>query len=148
MKPFAMCGMPGAVCSRDGVHNATDRAKSHQRHLMKGKEGYPTWGYDCTVTHNRQFLEVRCAFRGNTIDKTMVRDSPIVNKLANDHLFPDHKYNLLTSEPPQNDVIGMKEVHAINDGGYHNWPKTPASPKPDMMRRQAFWRNIVDCPSR
>jgi hypothetical protein len=27
-KPFAMCGMIGAVFSRDGVHIATDRAKS------------------------------------------------------------------------------------------------------------------------
>jgi hypothetical protein len=42
VKPFAICGMIGGVCSRDGVHIATDRAKSHQRHLMTGKEGYPT----------------------------------------------------------------------------------------------------------
>jgi hypothetical protein len=90
MKPFSMCGMPGAVCNRDGVYIATYRAKYQQRHLMACKEGYPTWGYDCTVTHNRQFLEVHGAFRGNTNDTTMVRDSPIVIKLTQDPLFADH----------------------------------------------------------
>ena len=40
-KPFHMCGTTGVVCRRDGVHYATDRAKSQQRHLMVGKEGYP-----------------------------------------------------------------------------------------------------------
>ncbi len=25
----------------------------------------------------------------------------------------------------------MKGVHAINDGGYHRWPRTLAGPKPD-----------------
>ncbi len=32
MKPFDMCGMTGAVCSRNGVHFATHRAKSQQRY--------------------------------------------------------------------------------------------------------------------
>ncbi len=89
---------------------------------MVGKEGYPTWGYDCTVTHNRQFLEVHGAFRGNMNDTTMVRDSPFVSLLAEDTLFPDHNYELLTGEPPPKHVMVMKVVHAINDGGYHIWP--------------------------
>jgi len=131
MKPFAMCGMPGAVRSRDEVHIATDRAKSQQRHLMTGKEGYPTWGYDCTVTHNRQFLEVHGPFRGNTNDKTMVRDSKFVTKLRDDPLFCAHEYNLSTGLPPPNDYIVMKGVHGINDGGYQRWPTTIAGPKPD-----------------
>ena len=56
MKPFRMCGLPGVVCSRDGVHIATNRAKLQQRYFMIGKEGYPTWAYDCSVSHNRQFF--------------------------------------------------------------------------------------------
>ncbi len=76
-------------------------------------------------------FKVHGALRGNTNDKTMVRNLPIVNKLVNDPLFVDHKYNLLTSEPPPNHVIVMKGVHAITDGGYHRWPSTLAGPKPD-----------------
>ena len=131
MKPFSMCGLAGAIASRDGVHIATDRAKSQQRHLMTGKEGYPTWGYDCTVAHTRQFLEVHGPFRGNTNDKTMVRDSPFVKLLRGDPRFTSREYNLFTTEEPPAHVKVWKGVHGINDGGYHKWPETIAGPKPD-----------------
>ena len=78
MKPFSMCGLSVAVCNRDGVHIATYRAKSKQRYLMTGKEGYPTWAYDYTVSHSMQFLEVHGPFRGATNDKTMVRDKKYI----------------------------------------------------------------------
>ncbi len=91
-----MRGLPGVVCIRDGVHLATNRAKSQQRYLMTGKEGYPTWAYDCTVSHNVQFMEVHGPFRGATNDKTMFRDSPSVNRLKTNPLFVAHGYTLKT----------------------------------------------------
>ena len=48
MRPFTECGMAGAVCSRDGVHIATDRAPNQIRYLLTGKEGYPTYAFDCS----------------------------------------------------------------------------------------------------
>jgi hypothetical protein len=126
-----MCGMTGAVCSRDGVYFATDRAKSQQRHLMVGKEGYPTWGYDCVVSHTRQILEVVGPFRGNTNDKTMVRSSDFVRRLGTDPLLACHEYHLLTGLPPPNNKQVMKGLHCINDGGHHRWPTIMNGPKSD-----------------
>ena len=120
MKPFAECGLQGAMCSRDGVHLATDRAKSQHRPLMTGKEGYPTWCFDCSVGHNRQFLDVHGPFRGATNDKTMVRTSELVQRLSTDPLLSEHKYTVLTGVGPGNKQT-MRGVHAINDGGYHRW---------------------------
>lgn len=130
MKPFRLCGMPGAICSRDGVHIATDRARSQLRKLYTGKEGYPTWAFDCSFSHNRQFLEVHGAFYGATNDKTMVRTSDLVRRLSTDPLLRDHEYTLLNGVNPT-DTFKMKGVHAINDGGYHQWTTTMAGPKPD-----------------
>ena len=60
---------------------------------MTGKEGYPTWAYDCAVSHNKQFLEVCGPFRGATNDKTMVRDSALVKRLKEDPLLVGHQYH-------------------------------------------------------
>ena len=131
MKPFRMCGLPGAVCSHDGVHIATDRAKSQQRYLMTWKEGYPTWAYDCAVPHDKQFLEVCGPFRGATNAKTMVRDSSLVKRSKEDPLLAGHQYTLMTGMVAPEDKRVMTGVNGINDGGYHPWPMTITGPKPD-----------------
>ncbi len=131
MKPFSMCGMPRAVCSGDGVHFETDRAKSQERHLMTCKEGYPTWAYDCSVSLNKQFIKIVGAFRGTTNDKTMSRSSPLITSLGTDPLLSHRVYTLMASKHPPNGTFVMKGVHGIVDGGYHKWPTTIAGPKPD-----------------
>jgi hypothetical protein len=45
---------------------------------MAGKEGYPTWAYDYSASHNKQFIEILGPYRGTTNEKIMVRSSPLV----------------------------------------------------------------------
>jgi hypothetical protein len=90
---------------------------------MTGKEGYPTWAYDCSVDHNKQLLEVHGRFRGATNDKTVVRDNrPFVDILKNEALFVGHEYTLKTRLASPEDTIVMKRVHGFNHRGYHKWP--------------------------
>jgi hypothetical protein len=82
---------------------------------MVGKEGYPTWRYDCVVSQGRQFFEVHGPFHENTNEKTMVRNSELVRRLGKYPLLNVHEYNLLTGLPPPQDVMVTKGVHGIHD---------------------------------
>ena len=55
---YKLLGFPGACGSTDGVQIAWEGCPFAYRHSFKGKEKYPTLGFNVTVAHNMRILHV------------------------------------------------------------------------------------------
>ena len=55
-KPFRILGVPGAICSQDGVHVPWNRCPSALKPDYIGKEEYPTLAWNCCVAHTTMIL--------------------------------------------------------------------------------------------
>jgi hypothetical protein len=73
MRVYEKMGLPGCIGSTDCVHLQWDRCPLSLTNLCKGKEGYPTLSYSCTVDHHRKILGVPRSNWGTRDDKTIVR---------------------------------------------------------------------------
>ena len=82
MARYAHCGLPGVVCSQDGVHIPWDRAPSQEKNNYVGKEGFATVAYNVTVTHNRWICHMHGPFGGNRNDKTLVQDDVFIASVS------------------------------------------------------------------
>ena len=102
-KPFRKLGVPGAICSQDGVHVAWNRCPSTLKPDYVGKEGYPTLAWNCCVAHTTRNLSVHGhrrvevgnwlgPFKGTTNDKTMVRTEPFITAIGEEAIFEDFGY--------------------------------------------------------
>jgi hypothetical protein len=67
-KPFRMMGVPGDVCSQDGVHVPWNRCPSTLKPDYTGKEGYQTLAWNCCVAHTTKILSVHGHRRGDDED--------------------------------------------------------------------------------
>ena len=56
MDVYKRMGLPGCIGSTDCVHVKWDRCPTRLQHLCKGKEGYSSLAYSCTVDHHRRIL--------------------------------------------------------------------------------------------
>ena len=102
-KPFRKLGVPGAICSQDGVHIAWNRCPSALKPDYVGKEGYPTLAWNCCVAHTTRILSIHGhrrlevgkwlgPFKGTTNDKTMVRTDPLITAIGEEDIFVDYRY--------------------------------------------------------
>jgi hypothetical protein len=137
-KPFQMLGIPGAICSQDGVHVPWNRCPSALRADYTGKEGYPTLVWNCCLAHTTRILCVHGhrrtdtqpwigAFKGACNDKTVVRTDPFISAIGSNDIFVDFNHSVIVND--QFDTMNMRGAFAINDGGYHNWIHTIAGTK-------------------
>lgn len=73
MDVYSRMSLPGCIGSTDCVHLKWDRCPINLRNLCKGKEGYHSLSYSCTVDHHRRILGVTRSNYGTRNDKTIVR---------------------------------------------------------------------------
>ena len=73
MKIYSRMGLPGCIGSTDCVHLKWYRCPVGLTNLCKGKEGFPSLSYSCTVDHHRRILGVTRSNYGTRNDKTIVR---------------------------------------------------------------------------
>ncbi len=127
--PFRMLGIPGAICSQDGVHVPWNRYPSALRADYTRKEGYLTLIWNCSLAHTTRILCVhghRCidtqpwigAFKDACNDKNVVRSDPFIYAIGADDTYVDFIHSVIVND--QFDTLNMRGAFAINDGGYHN----------------------------
>jgi hypothetical protein len=114
---YTKLGFLGAFASIDGVHVAWDRAKSSQRALYTGKEGYPTLVFDVAALHSRRIIHVTQPSPGKINDKTLSRYDEFIQALKAGKVGPYITYDLYTSA--SGDKVTKKGLFAIVDNGYH-----------------------------
>jgi hypothetical protein len=64
MAPYAQRNMNGCIASTDGVHIRWDKCPQSQKVTHKGKEGYPTRGFNVSGLHTGQIVSVTPGFSG------------------------------------------------------------------------------------
>ncbi len=73
VKWYSAVGLPGACGSIDVVHVKWSNCPAGDFNRAKGKEGYPSLGFQCILDFNRRILGVYGLQFGSTNDKQIVK---------------------------------------------------------------------------
>eukprot|EP00951_Prasinocladus_malaysianus_P035878 scaffold373300_cov18-Prasinocladus_malaysianus.AAC.1 len=87
--------------------------------LTKGKEGFPTLGYQFHAGHNGEVFWLSHGFPGAMNDKSIVQHDRILAKLSSDPEYSDFEYEVETDLQAAPKML--KGLHSLCDGGYHKW---------------------------
>lgn len=120
MAMFDAAGLTGAFGSTDGVHVRWDRAPHAHKHVFKGSKGYPSLSYSVTVGHNMFIYTSTKGFTGNTNDLTASRWDNFLQAVHSGMYGGQVEYKLYNAD---GELITMKGVWLLCDGGYHKWPR-------------------------
>ena len=109
-------GFAGAIGSTDVTHNKWECFFHSLQRSYRGKEGYLTNVYRATVNFSGRVLGATKSFAGAHNDKTIIRYDLAVQKVREDPLYTEQKFELKhadgTTEQP-------KGSYLIVDNGYH-----------------------------
>lgn len=114
MKDYDELGFTGAMGSTDVTHVHWAAAPHSLRFSYKGKEGYPTLAYECTVDHSGRCLGATKGYPGAHNDKTIVKFDSFVTKVREE--CKDVEYTLKDSDGT---TYTERGAYLIVDGGYH-----------------------------
>ena len=117
MDVYSKMGLPGCIGSADCVHVKWDRCPVELHHLCSGKEGYPILAYSVTVDHHRRILGATRSNYGARNDKTIVRLDDYIMDVKNEIVHNDIEFDVLIN----GELVKMKGVYYLCDGGYHKW---------------------------
>ena len=78
---YEFVGLPGCVGSMNVVHIKWSQCPTGDINRAKGKEGYPTLGFQCITDYNRHILGIFCPMFGSRNDKEIVKLEPNVRKI-------------------------------------------------------------------
>eukprot|EP00951_Prasinocladus_malaysianus_P026800 scaffold238804_cov24-Prasinocladus_malaysianus.AAC.1 len=120
-RPFAEQGLPGCICSMDGVHIAWDNCPAPDTGKAKGKEHYTTVVFNVCSSHTRRILHVSGPFYGTVNDKSMVRVDHFVDQVRTGALFVNYCFKIFTAIGVE---VFLKGAWILVDGGYHKWRAT------------------------
>ncbi|CAM9155764.1 unnamed protein product [Discosporangium mesarthrocarpum] len=115
---YARLGFPGAVGSWDVTYIRWDKAPSSRTVYYTGKERFPSIVHQVTVDHTECALVVTTGFAGATIDKTIARYDPSVDRVKTHEAYTQMEYTLMDSEGRE---FTEKGAYLIVDDGYHQW---------------------------
>jgi hypothetical protein len=140
MKVYEKMGLPGCIGSTDCVHVKWDRCPLSLTNLCKGKEGYPTLSYSCTVDHHRKILGVTRSNWGTRNDKTIVRVDTYITDVHKGKVNSEIDYNVLVD----GGFKKMRGVYYLCDGGYHKWTCMMNPMKHTSSRDERLWSEWVE----
>jgi len=119
MKPYSMAGFPGAVGSVDGVHIWWDAAPAGLQNYCRGKDKFPTLGWQVVVNHEREIMSVSDCSYGGVNDLTASQyDKYLQMVRRREGLFGSTKYSLFDHA---GNTITKEGVWLLCDNGYHEW---------------------------
>ena len=140
MRVYEKMGLPGCIGSTDCVHLQWDRCPLSLTNLCKGKEGYPTLSYSCTVDHHRKILGVTRSNWGTRNDKTIVRVDTYITDVHTGKVNSDIEYEVFIDGA----LTRMKGVYYLCDGGYHKWNCMMNPMKHTSSRNERLWSEWVE----
>ena len=80
-------GLPGCVGSMDVVHVKWSQCPTGNHNRAKGKEGYPTLGFQCITDFNRRVMTIYGPQFGSRNDKDIVKHDDNVRAIRQNRLF-------------------------------------------------------------
>jgi hypothetical protein len=119
-RDYREVGLPGACGSVDVVHIKWGCCPTGDINRAKGKEGYPTFAYQCITDFNRRIIGIYGPTFGSLNDKDIVKTDPNVKKVGQGFMsrcywqYYDKDRTVRTS----------KGMYLICDNDYLTWPTT------------------------
>jgi hypothetical protein len=119
-RDYCEVGLPGACGYVDVVHIKWGCCPKGDINCAKGKEGYPTFAYQCITNFNRQIIGIYGPTFGSHNDKDIVKTDPNVKKVGQG--FMSRCYWQYYDE--DGTVRTSKGMFLICDNGYLTWLTT------------------------
>jgi Plant transposon protein len=113
-------GFPGCCGSIDVVKIGWDKCPASMFNLFKGKEGYPSIGYQVICNARRCIQSVGEGNAGTHNDKTTIKFDSTVKALKSGSSWL--RQQLWFTLQPDGSVKKFKGAYLICDGGYLRWP--------------------------
>ena len=86
-KDYSTAGLPDCVGSMDVVHVKWSHCQTGDHNHTKGKEGYPTLGFQCITDFNRRVMAIYGPQFGSRNDKDIVKHNDNVCAIRHNCLF-------------------------------------------------------------
>lgn len=120
-KCYDMVGLPGCMGSIDVVHVKWANCPAGDFNRAKGKETFPSLGFECITDFNRRVLSIYGPHFGSRNDMDIVKTDEYVEKVRSKRLFRDAQWKYYNQDGHVRREIGM---YLISDNGYLRWPTT------------------------
>ena len=157
MKPYAINGLHGCICSVDGVRIRFWNIPSSMKVAHTGKEGYTTKVWEVVSLHNGEIIGITGPFYGKTVDTTASLYDDLLLNIRDRKVYQDVAYELFTADGEKKVMKGklyMLFIHdevtycfptfegawVLCDSGYHKWWCMIAP-----LRRRLTFRDQIFC---
>jgi hypothetical protein len=114
-------GLPGCCGSVDVVHVRWANCPAGDFNRAKGKESYPSLGFECITDFNRRIMSIYGPHFGSRNDMDIVKTDKSVGAIRKVPLFRDAHWTYYDKNAR---VRTNKGVYLICDNGYLRWPTT------------------------
>ena len=118
---YGMAGLPGCMGSIDVVHVKWANCPAGDFNRAKGKETFPSLGFQCITDFNRRVLSIYGPHFGSRNDMDIVKTDEHVEKVKTKRLFRDAQWTYYNQNGQVRQANGM---YLICDNGYLRWPTT------------------------
>ncbi len=111
--------LPGSVGSMDVVHVKWSNFSTGDHNRAKGKEGYPTLGFQCITDFNRRVMAIYVPQFGSWNDKDIVKHDGNVRSIRKNCLFTNTTCQYYDGD---GNVRTERGMYLICDNGRLLWP--------------------------
>ena len=118
---YGVAGLPGCCGSIDVVHVKWANCPAGDFNRAKGKETFPSLGFECITDFNRRVLSIYGPHFGSRNDMDIVKTDEYVEKAKTKRLFRDAQWTYYNQNGQVRQANGM---YLICDNGYLRWPWT------------------------
>ncbi len=118
---YGVAGLPGCIGSIDVVHVKWENCPAGDFNRAKGKEMFPSLGFESITDFNRRVLSIYGPHFGSRNDMDIVKTDEYVHEVRSKRLFRDAQWSYYNHNGHVRQANGM---YLICDNGYLHWPTT------------------------
>jgi hypothetical protein len=139
-RDYNAAGLPDCVGSMDVVHVKWSNCPTGDHNHAKGKEGYPTLGFQCITDFNRRIMAIYGPQFGSQNDKDIVKHDDNVHAIRFNRLFTNLTWKYYKAN---GNVRSKRGMYLICNNGYLRWPTSicPYSKANNATLESYFWTN-------
>lgn len=140
-KEYELAGFPGTISSVDVVHTRLWCCASNLKNAATGKEHYASLGYEVHCNHRLDILGCTPGFWGSVGDKSIIRFDGTMTEIRRGK-YAEIEYEIYSGV--EDEKIVLRDVHTINDNGYHYWRYMMEPSKYSSTDDEAAWSELLE----
>ena len=140
-KEYELAGFPATISSVDVVHQRLWSCASNLKNAATGKEHFSSLGFEVHCNHRLDILGATVGFWGSVGDKSIISFDGTMNQIRRGK-YADIQYKIYSGV--QDEKIILRDVHTINDNGYHYWRYIMEPSKYSRTNDEADWSELLE----